>query len=118
MRNAGCELVCDDNEMMFKIKDQAWTSRKNEIAATEYDEKYEECRQKYNGFEQNSGQFDGWLPCDNKSVEKKSSNCTSDALATRSTSVSSESAWTPLLVSEQLGAVLDFKVNMTQSSWS
>ena len=69
-------MGCDDNEMMFKIKDQAWTSRKNEIEATEYDEKYEECRQEYNGFEQNFGQFDGWLTvplplCDNKSVEKE-----------------------------------------------
>ena len=41
LRNAGCELGCNDNEMMFKIKDQAWTSRKNTIEATEYDEKYE-----------------------------------------------------------------------------
>jgi hypothetical protein len=74
LRNAGCELGCDDNEMMFKIKDQAWTSRRNEIEATEYDEKNEECCQEYNGFEQNLGQFDGWLtvpPCDNKSVEKE-----------------------------------------------
>ena len=46
LRNVGCEQGCDDNEMMFKIKDQAWTSCKNKSEATEYDEKYEECRQK------------------------------------------------------------------------